>query len=179
MLKITFKKTRVFNEESGKIVWLPGGTFRFENSLKAISLWEQEYKRPYLKKNDRRTYDECMYYFYCMCLDDNFDIGYLYGNPTLAKKLDEYTFKEPTATTIQQTEDGNSMQLTSELIYAFMTIAGIPDTCETWNLTNLFMRLACIAELRNQENKPKKTDEELLMEYDEQNTRLRKEFGME
>ena len=115
-----------------------------------------------------------------MCLDDNFDIRYLYDNPEMCIKLIEYANDSPTATTV--TSDDNDKKgpiLTSEVVYAYMAMSQVPYTAETWNIVNLLMVLTCITELSNPDKKSKESQEEIYAQFDDQNARLRAEFGMD
>lgn len=179
MLTVYVNKVRGFNEYSNKLFWLPEGVFKFENSLKAITKWEQKYKKPYLKRGYKKTTEEMIDYFYFMCLDENFDKRYLYLDQNLIEKLSAYVDDNPTATTIESDDNGHGTTLTSELIYAYMAIGGVPFSADEWNIVNLLMTLACISEINSAGTKPKKSESDLLAEYDEQNNRLRAEFGLD
>lgn len=179
MKTICIPKVRGFNEYTNKIFWLPGGTFRFEHSLKAITKWEQRHFKPFLKNDPDRTLEEQLDYYYCMCLDTNFDERYLYLCPQVVKELQKYINTQFTATTIGNKGGKNSIILTSEVIYAYMALSHVPFTCDKWNIYNLLLVLGAIGELQSSANEPKKSEKDLAMEYNSQNKRLRAEFGLD
>lgn len=145
MITVTIPRVELYNEESNSFYVIQGGEYKFEHSLKAIAKWEAKHKIPFL--NTTLTNSQLLDYFICMCEDMQLHISQL--NNDVVSKLSDYMSDQHTATKIYNLnkEDNNakSKVMTSESIYAMMTIAGVPFSCEDWNINNLLMLLKVIA----------------------------------
>lgn len=151
-MKILNLKDKEFYDDANKVfVNVTGGTYKFENSLRAISKWESIYHKPFLV-NDSKTISELRDYCICMCLDDSLD-PCLIGDEDVVV-LTEYMKERPSATTFKDdpTEKRSSSYVTSETLYAKMAECGVPFECDTWNILRLSNVLRAISE----DSKPKR-----------------------
>ena len=149
MLKITFAKAELFNNETQQFFDIPGGTFNFEHSLLSVSKWESKYCKPFLTDDETftKTASEWMYYFKCMCTNENFNPA-LITSDTQTKLL-EYIKRNQTATRIKPSkpDPGKSKPyMSSELLYANMANTNVPFTAERWPLSRLMALLGIIAD---------------------------------
>lgn len=169
MITIRVPDIELFNGETQEFEVLPGREFRFEHSLKAISLWESKWCKPFLSKlpSHKKTTEELVDYYRCMCLDDGFTDEYL--TYEVQSKLAEYLQTSHTATTFRETPNqGIDLTVhTSEVLYAYMAIAGIPFEADTWNFERLSVLIRAVGEL----NQPKKkmSNSEILQQNRELN----------
>lgn len=167
MIEIVFediKEVELFNPATstfeGTISGIKGGTYIFEHSLLSISKWESRWEESFFEcfKDTKNKEEALIDYFHCMCIDQSF-------NPKLltkekVKELSDYISKKQTATIIKETESGNNMILTSEVLYGFMVMYNIPFLCEKWPLNRLITLIKVVGELNNP-NKKKMPKEEI------------------
>ena len=122
-----------------------------EHSLIALSKWESQFQKPYIG-NEQLSVAERIYYYECMVLN-----GVKPEWDLLEEKhitlMENYMNNPMTATVIQKDGGGDGSYITSELLYAYMAIAGLDKTCEEWHLNRLIMTLNVISELQA-EKKP-------------------------
>lgn len=144
---------------------LPGGVFRFENSLVALSKWEEKHAKPFLY-NDDLSVDERLDYYCEMCLDANFSKAYL--SAEVVALLNEYVQAPHTATKIYSRNAGPSRKkvMTSEEIYAYMAILRIWKECDTWEINRLLTLIQCINILQNPDKGTKQNESDIAKEYE-------------
>lgn len=153
---------------------VPGGTYRFEHSLKAIARWEEFWKLPYLSNADRFTREQTLSYYCCMCEDATID--YRLINHDVEKVLIDRINDRATATTIQNGSSGPSAKVvTSEEIYANMAMAQVPYSCEDWHFNRLLMVLTIIGDKHSP--KKKMSREEIYAQNRDLNERRKKELN--
>lgn len=154
MLTLKLTPLEIFVEETNSFDTIGGGTFRFENSLKAMALWESEYRIPFL--GTELTHDQLRYYIQCMCLDDGLVVDHL--DAEAYQSLLEYLSVVPSATTIQNEGKSPSKanRVTSEMIYAWMTAANVPFECDEWNFHRLSNLLGIISDQQTPDDQKKK-----------------------
>ncbi len=151
MVKVRVSPVELYDESKSEFITLPGGVYRFEHSLRAISKWESKWNVNFLG-NKNLTEEQTIDYFICMCMDGGFRKEYITND--LVEVLSEYINTNHTATTIRSKGDGPNRQvLTSELIYAYMAIARIPFECDKWEINRLLTTISCVSTLQA----PKKT----------------------
>lgn len=125
-----------------------------EHSLIALSKWESKWKKSFLSKEEK-TREELIDYVKCMTLDKNIDPS-VYDRLTEGNLKDVTNYLEDpmTATTFPNGNDktGRKRRVTSELIYCWMVMCGIPFECERWHLN----RLITLIRTCNVENAPSK-----------------------
>nr|DAZ19972.1 MAG TPA: hypothetical protein [Caudoviricetes sp.] len=157
MIKLNIGETTVFDSATSRFKTLPGGTFRFENSLSAIARWESKWLIRFLPNIKKLTAEQLIDYCYCMCLDDNFDYAYL--SPDVVTILMKYINTRHSAITFHSQKNTSSkgrLPYSSEVIYAQMTIANIPFECDKWNIERLLNLIRSVDEI----TKPKKRKSE-------------------
>lgn len=142
MLTIKIPDREFYDEQSNQFITVEGKTIQLEHSLISISRWEAIWEKPFLSE-DEKTYQETISYIQCMTITHNVDpkLYYQLGKDEL-EKIDEYTHRKMTATTVTHRKLGSAGQgkvLTSEAIYSQMVILGIPIECEKWHLSRLLM----------------------------------------
>lgn len=177
MLRLTFPDMEVFNNETSRFISIPGGTFNFEHSLYSVSKWEYKYCKPFLIKDTKRTQEEWMYYFECMCTDKHFSSTLV--TTDMATKLLAYINSNHTATKITDNprkKDTNAPYVSSELLYANMAQTGIPFEADKWNITRLFAVLGIIAAQNTPEEEKKMSPQEAREFQHNLNVQRRKEL---
>lgn len=121
-----------------------------EHSLISLSKWESKWKKPFLGKDDKTT-AEVLDYVRCMTINKNVP-SYAYRALTSehVNKITEYLNDKMTATTINRNVRSNARSeiVTSEVIYYWMILNGIPFECEKWNLNRL-LTLIEVCEIKN------------------------------
>lgn len=134
---------------------------QFEHSLRSISKWEQKNQKPFL--SPERNALELIDYFKEMLLneDESPEIVYLL-EPEQLERLGKYINSPETASSMPPEESkqtGVKEQVTSELVYYWMTELGIPWEAQDWHYNRLTM-LVRIANFKkqaaNQQQKPKR-----------------------
>jgi hypothetical protein len=155
MLTIRVGSTDAFDESTSEFVKAGGVALNLEHSLLSLSKWESIYEKPFFEKADRSA-EEVLTYIKCMCVDDNIP-------PEVFQQLSEenvdtinaYLNAKRSATWLSDPDriGPSREQVTSELIYYWMTAFRIPFECERWNLNRL-LTLIRICNLK--QDKPKK-----------------------
>lgn len=170
-LKLVIKPKEGWDETKQEFVETKGITLCLEHSLVSLSKWESKYKRPYLKKDDKKTDEEIIEYIKCMTITQNVDDNvYSLLSVDDLKKINEYITDPMTATWFNENTPNNNQpqrrtkqeQITSELVYYWMFSYRIPMQCEKWHLNRLLtlIRIFSIkdAEANGKTNKMSKRD---------------------
>lgn len=162
MLQLTIPATELWDESNETFLYTEEQTLELEHSLVSLSKWEAKWHKPFLTKEDK-TIDETIDYIKCMTLTENVDetVYRLLNNEHL-KKINEYIEDPMSATTIKELQRGkrNGEQVTSELIYYWMTALNIPVEYERWHLNRLFTMIR-VCNIKNQP--PKKMGKRAVM----------------
>ena len=162
MLQLTIPATELWDESNEMFLYTEEQTLELEHSLVSLSKWEAKWHKPFLTKEDK-TIDETIDYIKCMTLTKNVDetVYRLLNNEHL-KKINEYIEDPMSATTIKELQRGkrNGEQVTSELIYYWMTALNIPVEYERWHLNRLFTMIR-VCNIKNQP--PKKMGKRAVM----------------
>ena len=161
MLSLTIKANdELWDAEKQEFVKASSGTLVLEHSLLSISKWESKYHKPFLSKleKDKKTPDEMLDYIRCMTINSvNPDIYYGLTNDQI-KQIGDYIGDSMTATTVTDRSrygkagSKNGEIVTSELIYYWMVVHGIPFECQKWHLN----RLLTLVQVCNVKNAPAK-----------------------
>jgi len=201
MIYITVSPFEMFDETTEQYISVDEETtLEMENSLYAISLWEQKYKKPYFTKKDvsklfkkdaepepDKTPEEMLYFFKCMVVgikdpdrdvDNKLFLGFTEEN---YKAIYEYltdprsAFPQPKN---NKNEKSNNRTLYSEVFYAWMAELQIPWEAQYWNIN----RLLNVIQIVNEDNQPpdkkkKKKAYERMKEWDEINKQRQKALG--
>ena len=162
MLQLIIPATELWDESNETFLYTEEQTLELEHSLVSLSKWEAKWHKPFLTKEDK-TIDETIDYIKCMTLTENVDetVYRLLNNEHL-KKINEYIEDPMSATTIKELQRGkrNGEQVTSELIYYWMTALNIPVEYERWHLNRLFTMIR-VCNIKNQP--PKKMGKRAVM----------------
>lgn len=163
-------RSEMFDVETQMFIpTIKGGRYRFEHSLKSLTVWEEKYQIPFLHSD--LTNEQTLDYIIMMCLDPI--------NPMLITKdvislVAQYIQYTPTATKIAASSDGRGKTITAEVIYAWMAGANVPFECDSWNLKKLLTLLNVISA---QSNPPKKMPyEEKIVLYKNLNEQRKAEM---
>ena len=162
MLPLTIPATELWDEANETFLYTEEQTLELEHSLVSLSKWESKYHKPFLTK-EAKTVEETTYYIKCMTLNENVDetVYSLLTNEHL-EKINKYIEDPMSATTIKELQRGkrNGEQVTSELIYYWMTALNIPVEYERWHLNRLFTMIR-VCNIKNQP--PKKMGKRAVM----------------
>lgn len=136
---------------------------KFEHSLRSISKWEQKNQKPFLTHN--RSALEMIDYFKEMLLNTDESPELIYAlSPEQLEKLGKYINSPETASSVTDDEKSTGIkeQVTSELVYYWMTELNIPWEAQDWHYNRLTM-LVRIANHKKQAANPKKTNRKSFM----------------
>lgn len=143
MLQIVIPEMEIYDEARNEFINIKTQTIRMEHSLVSVSKWESKWCKPFLDSKDK-TLEEIRDYAKCMTITQNVDPNAYYGlSESNYKEIIEYINKPMTATwfTDHSTKGlpgkKSSEQITSELIYYWMTVYNIPFECQKWHLNRL------------------------------------------
>lgn len=154
MLRITIPSVELWDDDKEEFIHTKERTLQLEHSLVSLSKWEANWCKPFLTKQPK-TYDESIDYIKCMTLTQNVDPDvYKYLTEENIRQINNYIEAPRTATYISEEEGGkaNSEQITSELIYYWMTAFNIPPEYQKWHLN----RLLTLIRVCERKNKPPK-----------------------
>lgn len=159
MLRLELPELEYYNESTQMFGTLPSMTLEFEHSLFAVSKWETLYEKAFLGKV-RHSAQEMLDYIQCMRLDDG-PIQDLYRlTQEQFATINQYMDKRSTATTFHERPGGRAgaENVTSELMYYWMTVYQIPFEADRWHL-NRFMALVKICGIKNSPQKKMRRSE--------------------
>lgn len=173
MLKITLEDTELWDEASQKFVYIKGGTYTFNHSLRTIAKWESITLKPFLKEDMQPSADEMQLYFQIMC-DDQLDVTLL--SKEQIAMIEGYIADPHTATKLSKPKDSSSRKtvVSAEVIYASMVEARIPFECQDWHINNL---LTLIGVLDARANPKKMSRREVYRNNDKLNESRKKAYG--
>ena len=140
MLQLVIPEKEWWDEKNEVFIRTKGAALQLEHSLVSVSKWESKWNKPFLKADDEKTREETIDYIRCMTINRNVD-SYVYkclSNENLLE-VTKYIESPMTATTFPvRRKTGRSREIvTSELIYYWMIIYGIPFECQKWHLNRL------------------------------------------
>lgn len=151
-----------------------GKTFRLEYSLKAIAEWEAVYAKPFL--TTKMNFEEQIFFFQCMCLDEPFSEEDL--TQTAINDIGDYMNKPASATKVNNRDQKpNTSIMTSEVIYAYLSALEIPYSCETWHIERLFKLIEVRSDQKNPAEKKKMTQKEINDRNKALNAERRKKYN--
>ena len=178
MLQITIPATEQWDERKQEFVSTKEQTLQLEHSLISISKWESKWKKAFLTKQEK-TDEETIDYVRCMTLTKNVDpeVYYCLTRDNI-KEINTYIEDPMTATYISEEKGSKSSsreQVTSELIYYWMSAFQLPPEYERWHLNRL-LTLIKICNIKN--SPPKKhSRRELMSRNAALNAARRKQFN--
>lgn len=166
MLKIKIPdqpEEQLWDEDNNCFIYKKGAKgceLTLEHSLLSVAKWESIWCKPFLQNKDKSV-EEMLSYVECMTITPtNVDPEVYKRIPQSEfEKVNEYVNNPSTASTIGGVADGSGRksgeQVTSELIYYWMTAANIPFECQKWHLNRL-LTLIRICEIKNDPKGQKK-----------------------
>ncbi len=169
MLELTIPRTDLWDERNQRFIHVKEQKLRLEHSLVSLSKWESKWCKVFLSK-EQKTYEETIDYIRCMTLTQNVDLlVYQCITNSHIDAVNAYIEAPMTASTVKEEKGGpiNRQQITSELIYYWMTAYHIP------------FRLLMLIRICNAENKPpkKRSKRDLYRHHAEVNAANRKKFN--
>lgn len=178
MLQLVIPDVEYWDEQSEEFVTKFGQTLQLEHSLVSISKWESKWCKAFLGKKDK-TNEETIDYIKCMTLtpDVNPEVYANLTDENLAK-VREYIQAPMTATCLpedKKSKGGSREVVTSELIYCWMIMLGIPVKFEEWHINRL-ITLIKVCNLKNKSPK-KRGAKETARSYAELNAARRKRLN--
>lgn len=162
MLTIVVPGTEYWDEIQEEFVYSDERTLELEHSLASISKWESEYCKPFFSK-ENKTHEETLFYIKCMTLTPNVE-SEVYDRLTNdnINKVNAYIEHSRTATWFGEEKSkkkagSRNKQVTSELIYYWMTVYNIPSEYQYWHLNRLITLVrVCEAESNPPDKKSKR-----------------------
>ena len=179
MIELTIKGVEGFDQVTQTFIPAPKTrTIRLEHSLISLSKWEEQTKRRFLSKvSGPQTKEDWILYMQCMSLDGPIDpllLACMTQEQFIA--VVNYIKDNRTATTVKRMENPkkNGKELSSELLYYYMSALQLPYFAEKWHLSRL---LTLIDIANDQQSGGKKTNyKDTLKHYADLNERNKKRF---
>lgn len=153
MLRIIVPGGEYYDENKGEFVYRKDQELQMEHSLISISKWEARWRVAYNKER-QKTPEEILDYFRCMTI--NRVDPEVYDRLTEKNISDIINYMNEPMTACYFNNDGpvkSKDTMTSEMIYYYMIVLGIPFECEKWH----FNKLMALIEVCSIKNKPEKT----------------------
>lgn len=181
MLTITIPENELYDEVTSIVTHVPETTIRLEHSLVSISKWEAKYKKPFISKlpQHAKTKEETIDYIRFMTITQNVDPNIYYAlSSNNYKEIMDYIEDPMTASWVNDDDSKiarNGEQITSELIYWWMTALEIPWEAQKWHLNRLMM-LIRIGNVKSQPPE-KKSRSEILARNRALNEARKKKFN--
>jgi len=174
--KIYVPDAELFNEKTLEFITVKGQTISIEHSLVSISKWESIWKKSFINAG-KYTPEEYLSYIKCMTITQNVNPR-IYDVLTIEnlKEIQDYIDDPMTATTF--TQEGNRRAhevITSELIYCWMTMYGIPWECQKWHINRL-LTLINVCAIKNGDTK-KMSKNQIAAQNSAINAQRRKMLG--
>lgn len=141
MLTLTIPGDELWDEENERFCYSESTMLEFEHSLVSLSKWEAKFHKLFLTKQEKSE-EEMLGYVYAMLLTPNVDPD-VFNRFTEEhfRAIDDYINDPMTGTTISnlpKDRSTSSEQISSELIYFWMSQYQIDKECENWHLNRLF-----------------------------------------
>lgn len=151
---------------------------QLEHSLVSISKWESKWHKPFLVDGEK-TIEETRDYIKCMTLTKNVNPDiYCFLSQENIRDVKAYIDDPMTAAWFSD-KDGkgkiNGEQITSDLIYYWMTVFNIPSEYQKWHLNRL-ITLIKICDIKSRPAK-KVSSDETIRNYAALNAARRKKLG--
>lgn len=166
----------LYNKQTGEFIPVKATTLVMEYSLVAVSKWESKWKIPYLsktKKTEEQTLDLIRFMTLTKHVDPNVYLCFTEQN---FRDILAYIEDPQTATKINDRSSGKKEEiLTSEVIYAYMVLQGIPKEFEKWPLNRL-ITLIRVVSIKNTPPK-KRGRKETLAHYKALNEARKLKYG--
>ncbi len=141
MLTITIMGDELWDDEAEVFTYTEPTVLEFEHSLVSLSKWEAKFHKLFLTPTPK-TEEEMFGYVEAMLLTPNVAPEVLYRlTEEHIRSIDEYINDPMTGSTVNSLEKQtrSSEQLSSELIYFWMSQFQIDVSAKDWHLNRLFM----------------------------------------
>lgn len=165
-----------YNEEKGEFVPPVTLELELEHSLISLSKWESKHEKPFLGKEPKTT-EEVLSYIECMIITPVFPENIVQRFSTKNfEEVNDYIDAKMTATWGTETKGKSTTeQITSELIYYWLTSYQIPWEAENWHLNRLFT----LIKVFNKKNTPpeKRSRSDMLAERARINAERRAKYN--
>ena len=144
--------SELWDEKNEQFISAEEVTLHLEHSLVAVSKWEAKWHKFFFK--DEKTDEEVVDYIRCMTLDEDVDENtYMRLTSENLDDINKYLGDPMTATILPKTPGrGPRETVSSELIYYYMFVCGIPEECAHWHIA----RLITLIGVFGVKNSPKK-----------------------
>lgn len=153
MLRIIVPGGEYYDENKGEFVYRKDQELQMEHSLISISKWEARWRVAYNKER-QKTPEEILDYFRCMTINRVDPEVYDRLTEKNISDIIDYMNEPMTACYFNNDSPVKSKDtMTSEMIYYYMIVLGIPFECEKWH----FNKLMALIEVCSIKNKPEKT----------------------
>lgn len=158
MLRITVLGAEQYDEETETFLYPDSFVLELEHSLFSLSKWEQKWKIPFLSELDKhnKTTEMVLDYVRCMLLTTDMPPDWISRlSQENVDEIEAYLGDTPTATWFNENapEPRSGETITNELIYSWLSGAGIPWEAQHWNLNRLFTLIKIIS-IKNSKPKP-------------------------
>lgn len=178
MLEITVPAAEFYDSANERFVSSKETKLILEHSLLSISKWEALTNKSLLKEFESKSIDQNEFREYIRCMTINKQSSSLIYNCLTAdnyRQIIEYMNLPMTATTISNHKRGprssKNKIVTSEVIYSWMVINGIPFECEKWHINRLLTLIeVCVIESGGNKKLSKR---DTMMMYSELNAQRR------
>lgn len=141
MLTITIQGDELWDDEAEVFKYTESSVLQFEHSLVSLSKWEAKYHKRFLS-DVKKSEDEMFGYIRAMLMTPDVSDEVLERlTVENCQEIDDYindSMTGSTVTELTQNRSRNSEQISSELIYFWMSQYQIDKECETWHLNRLF-----------------------------------------
>lgn len=180
MLDITIPDTELYDSKNNRFIKIKEQTLRLEHSLVSLSKWESKWRKPFLSDRYETTYEELLDYIKCMTISQNVKPEvYSAINAKQIEQIKEYINTPMTATYFshEEKDDSNGKEITSELIYYWMSELGIPWEGQKWHLSRLITLIKVFnAERKPQNKRNKRSESDMWAEYEALNKARREKL---
>lgn len=178
MLTLVLPEREFFDDAKGEFVNSPQVTLTLEHSLVSLSKWESFWEKPFLT-DEPKTDEQAIDYIRCMNLAP--EVPPETFSRLLQSQMDtvaDYIDKKMTATWFNEgpTKGHPTEVVTAEIIYFWMIALNVPFECQDWHLNRL-LTLIKVCNQKNQPDKPKMSQAELMARNRALNEERRKRWN--
>lgn len=157
MLHLRIPERDLWNPVTERFIHVEDTELDLEHSLFSVSKWESKWHIPFHDDRKEKTVEQNIDYIRQMCLTPNVDPNIFYCiTEQNAKEITEYIGDTNTATwfnDLAKRKTGKKEIITAEIIYYWMTVYNVPESCQYWHLNRLMTFLRVCAEKSNPDKK--------------------------
>lgn len=151
MLRISVPEIELWDPKEERFLYIKPQNIVLEHSLVSVSKWESKWCKPFFSSKEL-TEKETIDYIRCMTITQNVNpIVYRYLRSNNMEQINRYISHPMSATIIYDMSNNrkNKKIITSEVIYYWMTVYGIPFECQKWHLNRL-LKLIKVCSIESQ-----------------------------